>query len=242
MLKMKIATVLSVAGVLTAGTAAALVNTKVMDDTPTAADASNALLTPTETTPLSGRRSSTTQPPQPPTTLPPTSVTTAPSTTAVASTVAPATTAGSGLLTTYKVGDAGSVSVDVVDGSLVIVSMTPSDGWGVTTDPDSDPNSVSVTYTAPDTVVKFQATYADGTIVPTVTSQSTAANNGPASNSGGDATPANDQSTPNTTTTYTPTRDDADEHESDDGEHDGEHDDDEHDGEHESDNHEDRDD
>lgn len=181
-MKTKIATALSIAGVLSAGSAAALVNTRILDSGPTASGASNAVLPPASSIELAVPEI---QPLIAATTLPATSTTSLPDTTtsstttivqpAVAATPAPQ---ASGYLTAFNVGEAGVVTVDVVDGQLVLVKAEPKPGWSLTKAEDDSndgtealENQVEVVFTSPTVRVQFQADFTDGQIVPHVESQ-----------------------------------------------------------------------
>lgn len=178
-MKTKIATAVSIVAVLGAGSAAAMVNTKILDG-PQASGPSAAIL-PSPTTvdlPLDATADtsstsvpSTTQPSLPSTTLPTTST-------------APGTPPPSGMLTAFNVGDAGVVTVDVLDGRLTLVSAVPNAGWQLVTaqddrDDDSDGvDEIEVEFASGTTVVEFEATLIDGAIVPKVESRSTTVSSG----------------------------------------------------------------
>ena len=106
------ATLFSLAGVLVAGSAAALVNSQVLQDSsdPTS-DPSSILLA-----------TSTTQP-QATSTVTAVPVTPSPATTVAG---APAST-----LAVFSVGDSGVVSTDSAGGVLVLASAVPNPGWAV---------------------------------------------------------------------------------------------------------------
>ncbi len=179
LMKTRIATALSIVGVLGAGSAAALVNTQILDSGPGESGASKAVLPPASsveltvpTVPVAAGDSA----PAAATgaTTSSTSTTTSTSTTSVAPSPGP-----SGLLTAFNVGDAGVVTVDVVDGQLVLVSAEPKPGWTVTKaeddsndDSDEDENEVEVDFTSATVRVEFEATFVDGRIIPKVESTS----------------------------------------------------------------------
>ena len=127
-MKARIATAISVAGVLIAGTAAAAVNTTILDGGTPSGAASQAVLPPAATVdvtipttaaPSSESSSSSTS-------LPTTSLPN--NTTPTSSTVPGGSTSGgsslTGMLTAFTVGSAGVVTVDVVSGHVVFVSAT----------------------------------------------------------------------------------------------------------------------
>ena len=178
-MKTKLATLLSVSAVLAAGSVAALVNTAILDGEPRAAGASAAIPPPVSSVDV-------TVPDVTVSTLPvSTTILTAPAQT-VASTAAP-TTQGpaperlASSLTAFNVGDAGVVTVDVIDGHIVLVSAEPKAGWAVATSTeDSDANDVRAEFVGATMRVEFRAVLVDGTIVPTVTSSALTAPTDPA--------------------------------------------------------------
>ena len=133
------ATLFSLAGVLVAGSAAALVNSQVLQDSndPTA-DPSSILLA-TSTT-------------QPQTTSTVTAVAVAPSAATVAG--APAST-----LAVFSVGDAGVVSTDSAGGVLVLASAVPNPGWAVASSGTNGVGGGGVT---------FRSVLVDGQVVTSV--------------------------------------------------------------------------
>lgn len=164
-MKTKIATALSLIGVLSAGSAAALVNTQILDSGPTKSGQSAAVpeQVASTTIPVGAAPSSTATSTLPTTTAPTMIVVTKPSTVA-----SPAPT---GFLTTYNVGDAGSVTLDVIDGMLTIVSSAPNAGWQVSkSEQNDDENRVAVDFQSATVRVEFEATFVDGQIVPEVSS------------------------------------------------------------------------
>ena len=112
---------LSVAGVLVAGSAAALVNTQVLDSsaTPTALsiDAEQQTRRTQQTAPTV---TATSVVPAPAATQPDAVVTTLPTTTPSATQV------------NYAIGSAGTVALDTAGDVLTIVTVTPAEGWTVT--------------------------------------------------------------------------------------------------------------
>lgn len=164
-MRTKLALALSTLGVLGAGSAAALVNTDILDGGQATSGASAAILPPPVTVEL---------------TVPtPTPTTTAPTGTTPVTVMAPATTPAvptsgpTGMLTTFNVGAAGTVTVDVINGALVFVGAEPAAGWTVTdTDHARDDNEVEVEFRSADTRVEFTAHFRGGSIVPEVESES----------------------------------------------------------------------
>ena len=223
-MKTRIATAISVVGVLGAGSAAALVNTQILDAGPAESSASAAVLPPASTIDVE-------IPEVPDETIPtessvPTTLSdtasTIPASTVPESTVPPAP-APTGFLTAFNVGDAGVVTVDVIDGQIVLVSAEPKAGWTITeaTD-DSDDNEVEVEFRSSTVRVEFEATFVDGQIVPKVSSKSIGGTSGAA------GTPPLSGTVPNNTLADTGHDDDDDGHDDDgDDDHESEHEDDE---------------
>ncbi len=251
-MKTRIATALSVVGVLGAGSAAALVNTQILDGAPAESSASAAALAPASSVDIT----------IPGTTPDETTPSTQPETTeADTTTMAPTTTeptvpaknrraqpaAPSGFLTTYNVGDAGVVTLDVVDGRLVLVNAAPKSGWSISSeDEDSSDDEIDVEFLSSTVRVEFSATFVDGQIVPKVTSKSVSRGTKASGGSAPAPAPAAAPAAPAPSPTAAPYTDD-DHYESDDDDH-YESDDDDHyesdDDEYEShdDDHEERDD
>jgi hypothetical protein len=168
-MKTKIATALSLVGVLSAGSAAALVNTTILDNGPAKSGQSAAVPEQVASTSASvastAASSSTTA-----NTLPAsTTASTTPSTIVV--TVPAASTVPTGFLTTFNVGDAGAVTVDVINGGLTIVSSTPNAGWQIVkSEQKIEENKVEVYFQAATVQVEFEASFVNGQIVPEVNS------------------------------------------------------------------------
>jgi hypothetical protein len=115
------------------------------------------------------------------------------------------------LLTSYNVGSAGVVTVDVVAGDVVLVSVAPASGWTVTkSEQDSDAPRVEVKFTDGTMLIEFEVSLVNGQLVPRVESESIASGN----------------TLPSNTTSNTIDDDDAD-HDDDDADHDDDADDDE---------------
>ena len=211
-MKTRIATALSVVGVLGAGSAAALVNTQILDSAPAESSASAAALAPASSVDITipGPTSDeTTRSTESDTTGDDTTTVSPPTTESVASAttqpIPPA--APSGFLTTYNVGDAGVVTLDVVDGKLVLVNAAPKSGWSVSSkDDDSSDDKVEVEFLSSTVRVEFSATFVDGQIVPKVTSKSV----GGGTNASGGAAPAAAPAAPAPSPTAAPYTDDDD--------------------------------
>ena len=174
-MKTKIATALSLVGVLSAGSAAALVNTTILDSGPTKSGQSAAV--PEQVASTSRADASTTSSSSTIASTLPASTTTSTTTSTTPSTV-PSTlvvtvpaAAPTGLLTTFNVGDAGAVTVDVINGLLMIVSSTPNPGWQVAkSEQKIEENKVEVYFKSATVQIEFEATFVNGQIVPDVSS------------------------------------------------------------------------
>jgi hypothetical protein len=75
-------------------------------------------------------------------------------------------------LTTYNLGEVGSVTLDVVNGRLLIVDTRPATGWRVTdAEIDGLTGEADVVFASTDTEVEFTAVLAGGTIVTDIESR-----------------------------------------------------------------------
>ena len=179
-MKTTIATALSVIGVLGAGSAAALVNTQILDGGPAESTASAAVLPPASTVDVSIPELLEARVPelQVDTTVDTTTPTTQPEAPKPA---APAAPAPSGYLTSFNVGEAGVVTVDVVDGQLLLVDTEAKAGWQVSkAEQHDDDNEVEVYFSSSTVRVEFEAALIDGQIVPKVSSKSLGTSAAPA--------------------------------------------------------------
>ncbi len=174
-MKTKIATALSLVGVLSAGSAAALVNTTILDSGPTKSGQSAAV--PEQVASTSRADASTTSSSStiastlPASTTASTTTSTTPSTVPSTLVVTVPAAAPTGLLTTFNVGDAGAVTVDVINGLLMIVSSTPNPGWQVAkSEQKIEENKVEVYFKSATVQIEFEATFVNGQIVPDVSS------------------------------------------------------------------------
>ena len=143
------ATLFSLAGVLVAGSAAALVNSQVLQDSNDPTSDPSSILLATSTT-------------QPQATSTVTAVTVAPSTAATVA-GAPAST-----LAVFSVGDAGVVSTDSAGGVLVLASAVPNPGWAVASSGSNGFGGVGVTFRSAEVEVVFNAVLVDGQVVTSV--------------------------------------------------------------------------
>ena len=156
-MKTKIAMAISIAGVLVAGSAAALVNTQVLGGSTAAAPVLADSQQPVQTEP--------------------TTVTVAPTVTA-ATTLPVATTAPAAPVqaaapvaatqATYAAADAGTVTLDTAGDVLTIVSVTPAAGWTVTKSEPEDSMNVEVKFQSGTIEVEFKANMQFGVVSPSV--------------------------------------------------------------------------
>ena len=171
MMKTKIATVISIAGVLVAGSAAALVNTQVLGGSTSAAS------------PLVIDNGSPAQDISPTVTVP-TTVTT-PVAVAPATPVAPVAPAAAAARTqaVYAIGDAGTVTLDTAGDMLTIVAVTPTEPWIITKSESQDSTDVEVRFQNGTTEVEFHANLLFGVVTTAVESHDSSAPSNSTSNS-----------------------------------------------------------
>ena len=175
-MKTRMAMILSVSGVLAAGTAAALVNTEVLRE-----DAGSQVTAPAVTT-------STTLPPAAsttPATAPATSAATLPATVPII-TAAPATqisapgtppsipgtdpagssppVTGSATQQQFRLGDAATAILDTANGQLTIVTVAPHPGWVVDRAEQDDPTTVEIRLRSANGEVRFEASLVRGVV------------------------------------------------------------------------------
>jgi len=173
-MKVRLAAVMSLSGVLVAGSAAALVNTQILnhsanfgaadivqlaDATPPGFTSTVATL-PTETT-LSGSS------PLPRDT-----------------TIAPGTFPPASTQAVYQVGDAGMVTLDTAGDALAIVVVVPNSNWIIEEARSEDPTNIEVKFQSTTTLVEFHATLLFGVVGTSIESKSLS----PASGGTGNAT------------------------------------------------------
>lgn len=170
LMKTKIVTVISLAGVLIAGSAAALVNTQVLggsaSPSPLVVDAAS----PAQTSPAVPVAA-----PGPAVTSPIDAATAAP---------APVVTQA-----VYAIGNSGTVTLDTAGAMLTIVGVVPADGWKVTKSETNDPLNAEVRFQSGTTEVEFRANLLFGVVTTSVDShdlstQDTVSSGG--NNGGGD--------------------------------------------------------
>ena len=145
---MRVTTLLSLSGILIAGSAAALVNSQVLQNSapsrPGAADIL-ATLPPSTTVPVVDQEAPTESVPPvsvEPTTVPPPSPSQA----------------------TYQVGMSGSVTVDTGGDVLRLVAPTPAPGWAVVKVDQGDPLNVAVVFQSASQLVTFRAALLFGVV------------------------------------------------------------------------------
>jgi hypothetical protein len=170
--------VLSIVGVLSAGTAAALVNTQVLETEGAAGDPaavstsappsastvsvapdSTLLVQPTVTTAGSPAVSAATS------SVPIASVETAPSTSAAPASIAPPAIDPAAPSTgVYQLGDGGTVTLSSAGDVLTIVAVDPAPGWFVKDAEHEDAHNVEVRLRSDDREVRFEANLLFGVI------------------------------------------------------------------------------
>lgn len=147
--KARITTLLSLTGVLVAGSAAALVNTQVLQST------SPKKSTATEITVVDSQSPGS------------------PSSSAVPNKfdqLAPVVLAPAVTNQSFQVGEAGVVVLGTVGGVLKVVAVTPAAGWVLASAESSDPLHVEVKLQSATTLLQFKAALAGSTITPSVES------------------------------------------------------------------------
>lgn len=152
-MKARITTVLSLTGVLVAGSAAALVNTQVLQSSTTRSTASAEVSIENE--PESQSTVSTT--PSVSVSLP----------NKLESIAGVAVTLASTPVSTqqqYAVGESGTVVLDTANGVLTIVGIYPNAGWGVLEHENSDALSIEIKFQSATTLVEFKANVLMGVV------------------------------------------------------------------------------
>jgi hypothetical protein len=164
-MKTKIAMAISIAGVLVAGSAAALVNTQVLGNN-------------TSTTPVLADNGQVSQQTDPTTVTVPAAVTvgttpavveTTPTTVAVPPPAAVTSQA------VYTAGDGGTVTLDTTGDVLTIVGVVPTAGWTVTKSENEDATNVEVKFQNGTVEVEFHANLQFGIVSPSVETKDDAA-------------------------------------------------------------------
>lgn len=169
-MKARLTSVISLAGVLVAGSAAALVNTQVLQSS--SPSRSNQVVDLSTTTTVAGGSV----------------VGTEVTDSTLVITGAPIE---AGTQADYRIGDAGVVTLDTAGEVLSIVSVTPSSGWVVVDAEQEDRFHVEVGFRSGNLLVEFHASYLFGVVVTAVESE--VVGGAPAgSPSGGTATTVDD--------------------------------------------------
>lgn len=151
-MKTRIAAVLSISGVLVAGSAAAMVNTQVLDDKVAASPTITAASTSSAPTDSSVPEAASS-----------TSVSSSSTTTSVVP-VTSVPTSASGTQVTYQVGDAGTVTLDTVGDVLTIVDVVAGSGWTIDEAEIEGPLEVEIKFESATTEVKFRAALLFGVV------------------------------------------------------------------------------
>lgn len=237
-MKTRMATLLSVAGVLAAGSAAALVNTQVLEGGDDGAVSAEAAPVTLETN-AAGTLDATLAPTAAPATTPTTS---SPPTTERSSRRSTTTSDPTQGQQVFQVGESGLVTVQRDGDTLTVIDATANSGWTVVSASAISPSEIRVVYRSSSVEVVFTAATAFGQIGTDVTARSLVSQ--PA------ATAPSSNTTPNSTpTTYQDDDGDDDSYDDDgydddgyDDDSDDDEDEDEHDDEHDEDDDEDEDD
>ena len=158
-MKTRIAMMISIAGVLVAGSATALVNTQVLGgSTAPSGLAVDAASPSDQTVPTSTVATDVS--------VPTTSVvTTAP----VAVSVQPAAASAS-TQAIYAIGASGSVTLDTAGDVLTVVSVTPADGWVVTKSENQDATNVEIKLQSGSIEAEFHANLLFGVVTTSIQS------------------------------------------------------------------------
>lgn len=187
-MRSRLTTVLSLSGVLAAGSAAAIINTQVLT---AGADSKSGAVTAVadsvqETTilPVGSTLPVVTTLPAA-TTLPP-ETTLAAETPPPAESVAPVAAPASPVQTQgiYQIGDAGLVTLDTAGDVLTIVSASPNAGWTVARAENDGSLNAEVTLQSDTTLVEFRANLLFGVISTSIESKNLATDNGAGNPSG----------------------------------------------------------
>lgn len=184
-MKARVATILSLTGVLVAGSAAALVNTQVLNGSSPASSVNSAQIEEVSTSSASSTPTSASSPVT--VTVPNSSETTQVSAT--------------GTQAAYQIGEAGLVTLDTAGDTLRIVSVVPAAGWMVIETEQKDALNIEVKFQTADTIVEFKANLLFGIISTAVESYSASGTSTGNSIDDDDDSPSNStgNSTSNTT-------------------------------------------
>ncbi len=144
-MKVGIATTLSIAGVLAAGAAAYAVNSSVLSTSPSVSVTASGTQAVDSGTPVSAQ--------------------VAAQSTKVQSSVLNNTT------TTYQVGTAGSVVIDMTSGAIAVSNVLPAAGWSSEPAQVQPNGDVKIPFISSSTRIEFLAQLVDGKVTANVTSQ-----------------------------------------------------------------------
>ena len=170
-MKLRISTIISLVGVLGAGSAAALVNTQVLQNAETNSNGDVSIAGPSGTevtgTSVAGDE--------------------------VTKLNAEVTKINSSVLTStqamYQIGDAGVVTLETAGDVLTVVSATPNAGWTVVSAESNGASNIEVKLLSGTTLVEFKASLLNGVITTSVESKFVGTTPGSGSAPGSGSTP-----------------------------------------------------
>lgn len=157
MMKTKVAMAISLAGVLAAGTAAALVNTQVLNGGSSGSQL--AALDAPQTTPATADVAGET----------------IPSDTTI---VEPQVDSSSQTQAMYAIGEAGTVTLDTANGMLSIVAAAPAPGWVITESETDGRANAEVKFQSGDVEIEFHANLLYGVVNTSVESNDVSTDDG----------------------------------------------------------------
>jgi len=167
---------ISVAGVLVAGSAAALVNTQVLDSS----------ATPNSLSIDAVQQTPPTQPTAPATTPAPVVPTPTPTQPTVVATTLPSV-ASTSTQVEYAIASAGTVTLDTAGDVLTIVGVTPAEGWVVTKSESEDAINVEIKLEAGDQKAEFHANFLFGVVTVSVETDDASSSSNSVDDHGGDS-------------------------------------------------------
>jgi hypothetical protein len=174
-LKTRIATALSIVGVLGAGSDAALVNTSILEDGQSSEPPASLMPAPSapvtgSSEPLPERVVTVVRAPQ----AQPAGLTDTRSAAATPQPSTPVNTPDSTDVTVFNVGASGTVTVRIGDGGLDLRSALPNAGWSIG-ESEAEPDEVEVDFVSDSLIVSFTAVFVDGEIATNVESRAVGA-------------------------------------------------------------------
>lgn len=153
-MKVRLAAVVSLSGVLVAGSAAALVNNQVLNQRSNFGAADHVQLaattTPGDTSTVPAVTSLAT----------PTGSSTPP----VDATLAPVALPAASTQAVYQIGDAGTITLDTAGNVLALVAVVPNAGWTLVQSENEDPTNIEVKVQSATKSVEFHATLLFGVV------------------------------------------------------------------------------